>query len=254
MGILGDFVFGGPCMHIFIQREKNMKKILALAAVAVTAVALASADPLFVGHAYFGVGLGSAVQDWNKGNSTRTDLGNNYKWNFGSNLDFGAGVAINIPFGDYFGFQPGVDFYVNNVGYHYETGNGYDKRDQTFTYLSLDIPLLFTAKINKWNFAIGPYVSIPLGDVTSTRNIISSSSLTSYKYSHSWGSIGALVGVGYEMRIGLGRLVFGGRYFHDFMPIDVEYKDYSNSWPDGTLSLWRGALEIDVAYKIPLSF
>ena len=251
MGILGDFVFGGPCMHIFIQREKNMKKILALAAVAVTAVALASADPLFVGHAYFGVGLGSAVQNWNGSTSspTRTDLSKDYtSWNFGSNLDFGAGIAINIPFGDYFGFQPGVDFYVNNVGYHDKTSS---ERDITYTYLSIDIPLLLTAKINKWNFSIGPYVSIPLGDVTRTNTYTSGSSTSSTKYNHSWGSIGAMVGVGYEQRIGLGRLVIGGRYMHDFMPIDVTQKD---SLIPNYDSLWRGALAVDVAYKIPLSF
>ncbi len=250
MGILGDFVFGGPCMHIFIQREKNMKKILALAAVAVTAVALASADPLFVGHAYFGVGLGSAVQDWNSNNNTRSDLNKSYySWNFGSNLDFGAGVAINIPFGDYFGFQPGVDFYVNNVGYHFENSSANVKRDRTFTYLSIDIPLLLTAKINKWNFSIGPYVSIPLGDTSA----LYSDDTNAVKYKHSWGSIGAMVGVGYEQRIGLGRLVIGGRYMHDFMPIDV-YREYSNGTKYDTLSLWRGALAVDVAYKIPLSF
>ena len=233
-------------MHIFIQREKNMKKILALAAVAVTAVALASADPLFVGHAYFGVGLGSQVTQSNgdpMGKGTLIDDSKSYSWNFGSNLDFGAGVAINIPFGDYFGFQPGVDFYVNNVGYHYENNV---KNDTTFTYLSLDIPLLLTAKINKWNFSIGPYVSIPLGPVSAT---VSTSS-DKFEGNHSWGSIGAVVGVGYEQRIGLGRLVIGGRYMHDFMPIDVKSRNTDTT----VYKLYRGALAVDVAYKIPLSF
>lgn len=223
-----------------------MKKILALAAVAVTAVALASADPLFVGHAYFGVGLGSAVQNWNSDNNTRSDKPNT-AWNFGSNLDFGAGVAINIPFGDYFGFQPGVDFYVNNVGYHFEDAHYNTKYDRTYTYLSLDIPLLLTAKINKWNFSIGPYVSIPLGGKVSH---LDSDNTNSVEYKHSWGSVGALVGVGYEQRIGLGRLVIGGRYMHDFVAIDVNDKDTGSTGA----KLWRGALAVDVAYKIPISF
>lgn len=222
-----------------------MKKILALAAVAVTAVALASADPLFVGHAYFGVGLGSQVTQPNgKPMGSYTNNTSAYTWNFGSNLDFGAGVAINIPFGDYFGFQPGVDFYVNNVGYHTTVGSD---KDITCTYLSLDIPLLLTAKINKWNFSIGPYVSIPLGDVTAVNSTDTSHPV---KYNHSWGSVGALVGVGYEQRIGLGRLVIGGRYMHDFVAIDVNDK---NTGSTGA-KLWRGALAVDVAYKIPISF
>ena len=249
MGNLWRKSFWESYIHIFIRWEKNMKKILALAAVAVTAVALASADPLFVGHAYFGVGLGSAVQNWNSDNNTRSDLSST-AWNFGSNLDFGAGIAINIPFGDYFGFQPGVDFYVNNVGYHYENTHLNSKFDRTYTYLSLDIPLLLTAKINKWNFSIGPYVSIPLGGEVSH---LDSDNTNPARYKHSWGSIGALVGVGYEQRIGLGRLVIGGRYMHDFMPIDV-YQEYSNGYKHDTFSLWRGALAVDVAYKIPISF
>ena len=131
-----------------------MKKILAFVAVAVTAVAMASADPLLVGHGYFGVGLGSTVTDHTPPAATLS--GAEKTWNFGSNLDFGAGIGVNIPFGGNFGIQPGVDFYVNNLGYHakYTLLSQTWEQDFTFSYMSLDIPILFTIKINKFNLVM----------------------------------------------------------------------------------------------------
>lgn len=234
-----------------------MKKIIALAVAAVAAVAVASADPLLIGHGYFGVGLGSTVTDSN-GKALDKDL---TSWNFGSNLDFGAGIGINIPFGGYFGFQPGVDFYVNNVGYHAEGTVlllGTTKADYTFNYLSLDIPLLFTAKVNKWNFALGPYVSIPLGDVAATtkgtiNNLSYDNSENPDKLAHSWGSVGLEVGVGYEQRMGMGRLVIGGNYMLDFIPIEVGTKNSEGKFVAAN-KFTRRALKLDVTYKLPLSF
>ena len=126
--------------------------------------------------------------------------------------------------------------------------------DYTFNYLSIDIPVLFTIKVNKFNFAIGPYLSIPLGDVTETLTNIkilnNPYNDQSYKYpNRSAINFGATLGIGYEQRLGMGMLVFGGRYMHDFLPIEVKDSD-SNV----IARLWRGALAIDVGYKIPLSF
>lgn len=245
--------------YIFSNRSNFMKKILAFAAVAVAAVALASADPILVGHGYFGVGIGSTVKNGN-GDALDSKL---TSWNFGSNLDFGAGLAVNIPFGGYFGFQPGVDFYVNNVGYKFErtiNANLWDKHDVTYNYLSLDIPLLLTAKVNKFNFALGPYVSIPLGDLRETWNGSYADAFGEHKYNgnpttyaHSWGSIGLLIGMGYEQRMGMGRLVIGGNYMLDFIPIDVIRKN-SDGTETKMAKLERRALKVDVSYKIPLSF
>ena len=251
-----------------------MKKILAFVAVAVTAVAMASADPLLVGHGYFGVGLGSTVADSEgKALGSPNNTGD-YKWAFGSNLDFGAGIGVNIPFGGYFGIQPGVDFYVNNVGYSYDNETTIlstttkTHTDKTYSYLSIDIPVLFTIKINKFNFAVGPYVSIPLGgqltdaDKTTTTTTVGSITNTStddhtgdnaIKRDHSWGSIGLSLGMGYEQRIGMGWLVIGGRYMLDFVPIQVQHKN-SEGTPVTDFQFNRRALAVDVAYKIPLSF
>ena len=236
-----------------------MKKILAFVAVAVTAVAMASADPLLVGHGYFGVGLGSTVTDHTPPAATLS--GAEKTWNFGSNLDFGAGIGVNIPFGGNFGIQPGVDFYVNNLGYHakYTLLSQTWEQDFTFSYMSLDIPILFTIKINKFNFAVGPYFSIPVGDasIVATNGalngdktaFLASHSNFDNKYSNRTGfNFGATLGIGYEQRLGMGMLVFGGRYMHDFLPIEV--KDGENN----VVKFWRGALAIDVGYKIPLSF
>lgn len=237
-----------------------MKKIIALAVAAVAAVAVASADPILVGHGYFGVGLGSTVTD-KDGNAVDIPvISEKNSWSFGSNLDFGAGIGINIPFGGYFGFQPGVDFYVNNVGYHtdYKVGETVVYNvDYTFNYLSLDIPLLFTAKVNKWNFALGPYVSIPLGDVAdTTKGTVASYSKDNTenpdKLAHSWGSVGLEVGVGYEQRMGMGRLVIGGNYMLDFIPIEVGTKSEGKLVAANKFT--RRALKIDVTYKLPLSF
>lgn len=210
-----------------------MKKIMALVAVAVAAVAMASADPVLIGHGYWGSGLGTAVTQNNGDKIPGT------KWNFASNMEFGAGLAVNIPFGGYFGVQPGVDFYVNNVGFEHKASDTI----MTASYMSIDIPVLFTVKLNKWNFAVGPYVSIPVGKVN-TRTEVGDSAME-HNYDHSWGSVGALVSVGYEQRLGMGMLTYGARYMHDFMPIEIK---------DANCKTYRGSLAVDIGYKVPLSF
>ena len=187
-------------------------------------------------------------------------------WEFASNLDLGVGVGLNIPFGGYFGVQPGVDFCVNNVGYTNTTTllSTTTKTTHTYSYLSLDIPVLLTAKVNKFNFALGPYVSFVLGDNITDSNKISetvgSSTYTQNhtgdsadKVLHSWGSVGLAVGIGYEQRLGMGMLVIGGRYMLDFIPIEVQH---TNSSGDRVTDFKfnRRELAIDVGYKIPLSF
>lgn len=225
-----------------------MKKILTLIAVSVASIALAVADPIIVGHGYFGVGLGSTVTDSNG------DKIEDAKWDFASNLDFGGGIGVNIPFGGYFGIQPGVDFYVNNVGCKGSTtvGDTTITSELKFNYLSLDIPVLFTVKLDKWNFALGPYVSIPLGNIkrSATINPDPFNMSGTSERSHSWGSVGISVGAGYEQRLGMGRLVCGLRYMIDLIPIEVK----SGSGDSVSNKFNRGALAVDLGYKLPLSF
>ncbi|MBR6295240.1 MAG: PorT family protein [Treponema sp.] len=216
-----------------------MKKILALIAASVASIAIAAADPIVVGHGYLGFGaLGTTFNKDEMGFTEKVDV-------FGAffkNLDFGAGAEINIPFGGYFGVQAGVDFYVNNASYKAEEDT------YTFNYYSLDIPLLFTAKLEKWNFALGPYLSIPLGDVISSRE--SSDGVTALKCATKV-NFGITAGVGYEERLGMGRILFGGRYMLDFLPMkSAETTASDKRWFEFT----RRALLIDIGYKLPLSF
>ena len=220
-----------------------MKKILALIAISVASIALAVADPIVIGHGYLGFGaLGTTFNYDEMVEYGTEDEKPSVFGAFFSNLEYGAGASINIPFGGYFGVQAGVDFYVNSAGFKT------DEHNYTFTYTSLDIPLLFTAKLEKWNFALGPYLSIPLGNVTATRD--TSGSLT-YKNGRKV-NFGITAGVGYEERMGMGRIVFGGRYMLDFLDNFVD--DPDNVAGKSEFNFTRRSLLIDVGYKLPLSF
>ena len=262
-----ELVSGSYGYRLFLNyinfQEKLMKKILAFAVAAVVAVAMASADPLIVGHGYFGVGLGSTVT--NPDGTALYSGSESCKWEFASNLDLGVGVGLNIPFGGYFGVQPGVDFCVNNVGYSYHRATSLESTtvERTYSYLSLDVPILLTAKLNKFNFALGPYVSFVLGDnITDSNKISETVGGSSWaqdhtgdradKVLHSWGSVGLAVGIGYEQRLGMGMLVIGGRYMLDFIPIEIQHVESGNRVTDYKFN--RRELAIDVGYKIPLSF
>ncbi|MEE3312633.1 MAG: porin family protein [Treponema sp.] len=220
-----------------------MKKILALIAASVASIAIAAADPIVVGHGYLGFGaLGTTFNyDEMTPYPGMEDKDPSVFGAFFSNLEYGAGASINIPFGGYFGVQAGVDFYVNSAGFKT------DYTTLTFTYTSLDIPLLFTAKLEKWNFALGPYLSIPLGNVTAT----TSSRTETYKNGRKI-NFGITAGVGYEERLGMGRIVFGGRYMLDFLDNFVD--DPDNFSGKSEFKFTRRALLIDIGYKLPLSF
>ena len=215
-----------------------MKKLIALIAVAVTAVAVAAADPLIVIHGFVNFNaLGTSFND-DVYPSDASTFGA-----FGDNISAGGGVGVNIPFGGYFGVQPGIDIYANRVGFKSsELFSGTEVVYAT-NYVSLDIPVLFTAKLEKWNFQLGPYVSIPLGDMSADIKY-DGGSLSNDGDIDSNVIFGLVAGVGYEERLGLGRIVFGARYMLDFMPIEVE----------GTKIFTRRGLEIDIGYKVPLTF
>jgi len=235
-----------------------MKKILALAAVTAAVMTMATAKPSLVGHGYFGAGLGSKVLD-KDGNEIIKDSEqvDSITWNLGSNIDCGAGLAVNIPVSDWLGIQSGVDFYVNKVGYNYKNGMCSADYDNTFNYKSVDIPLLLTAKLNKWIFAAGPYVSIPVGQIEftakGTLTHIGSIETRIDKetiYEHSWGAVGLEVGAGYEQRFKTGSLILGGRYMLDLIPIEVIEKTGSSA--ETTAKLFRRAVAIDIGYILPL--
>lgn len=214
-----------------------MKKLIALIAVAVTAVAVAAADPLIVVHGFVNLNaLGTSFKQ--EEISDVSSFGA-----FGKNVSVGGGVGVNIPFGGYFGVQPGIDIYANRLGYKFEGSDS----TYAYSYVSMDIPVLFTAKVEKWNFQLGPYLSIPLGKLKGvgtfgSYSIESESDITSNVL------VGMLFGVGYEERLGLGRIVFGANYMLDFMPIEYEVLGGTEK------GFTRRGLIIDIGYKVPLTF
>ena len=220
-------------------RRLIMKKLIALLTVSVAAIAIAAADPILVVHGFVNLNaLGSSYEADSPNSDKMSAFGA-----FGDNVSIGGGVGVNIPFAGYFGVQPGLDVYGNRIGFKYDNSDNIT----AFNYISLDIPVLFTAKLEKWNFALGPYLSIPLGDLKFTMKNGSSENSYDRDISSSV-NVGLLLGVGYEERLGLGRIVFGARYMLDFMPIEVEF--------GGTTSkaFTRRGLEIDIGYKVPLTF
>ena len=234
-----------------------MKKILSLVAVAVASVALAAADPILFAHGFAG---------WNLGSDYHTS-GDNVTHPLGTNVDVGAGLAINIPFGGYFGVQPGVDFYFNQFGTKSTSSVTFlgvtttTESEGMSYYMSLDIPVLLTAKIKKFNFALGPNFSIPLALKSKSKSVVtvdSNSTTSEGDYATPNGSInhfivGMQFGAGYEERLGMARLIFGARYLLDFMPLTLTTTNSDNS-KTVTKLFTRRALFIDIGAKIPLSF
>lgn len=216
-----------------------MKKLIALLTVSVAAIAIAAADPVFVGHGFVNFNaLGSSYEGTISGKMNGLGA-------FGDGISAGGGVAVNIPFAGYFGVQTGIDFYFNRIGFKNESSDWV----YTYKYTSLDLPILLTAKVEKWNFQIGPYFSFPLGNLTEVTKYPSGGTSAPYEPDiNNPVSVGMLFGVGYEERLGLGRIVFGANYMMDFMPttikpLNTEYKEFT-----------RRGLIIDIGYKVPLTF
>ena len=214
-----------------------MKKLVAFVAVAVAAVAMAVADPLLVVHGNFN--FLNAGTTWDSDIKKVLDQ-SDFKDSF--NFSVGGGAGINIPFAGYFGFQPGVDFYYNSVG------AAKDDNSYSYSYLSLEIPLLITIKYNKFNFAVGPYAVIPFG-LQETSKVDDTTVTTKYDFKTAF-NIGLEASAGYEERIGMGILVGSIGYKLDFLPVGHKGKDGTD---DSDVFTRRG-LFIDVGYKIPLSF
>ena len=102
-----------------------MKKILTFIVATVASVAIASADIILLPHVYGGLGLGTTegkdVKDYMETKATSFLLG--------------AGVGLNIPFGGYFGIQPGVDFYYNTINAEAKVGSADGSASRHSPYL-----------------------------------------------------------------------------------------------------------------------
>ena len=225
-----------------------MKKIVAFMAIALAAVSLASAKGIAVGvHGYLGEGWGSAYAD--------TD--SQPQKPFGENLYFGGGAYFSYGFKSALAIQPEVNFRVNNIGYRNSVKNPLTGTTTTtttrWTYKSVDIPVLLTYQYKKFNLLIGPYISIPVSGLSYTTTIERSSGSTSGSGTVvdtlSGVTFGATVGLEYAMRMGPGRLVVGGRYFHDFNPVKYETTDGEGN-KSTTNYFYRGAAEVTVGFQM----
>ncbi|HBD67867.1 MAG TPA: hypothetical protein DC014_01175 [Treponema sp.] len=214
-----------------------MKKTMALIAVLAAGITLASAAPVLSLHGAAGNGF--------FGTSFANDELNKNQKTWGENWDFAFGAGLNFSLGGNFGIQPEVNLAINNAGYTYNT-----ESTLSFNYMSLDIPLLLTFRVNKWNFLVGPYVSFPLTQLTTTAkaNANSDPSTSTADIANAPFTVwGLTIGAGYEERIGIGRLVIGARYSFDFTPIQIK-----NGL--GVIDFTRRALYLDVSYKLALDF
>ena len=230
-----------------------MKKIVAFMAIALAAVSLASAKGIAVGvHGYLGEGWGSAYAD--------TD--SQPQKPFGENLYFGGGAYFSYGFKSALAIQPEVNFRINNIGYRSSaTVAGVTTTDTTrWTYNSVDIPVLLTYQYKKFNLLIGPYISIPVSGLSYTNvHTVANSPVSALngttetsgtvRDTLSGVTFGATVGLEYAMRMGPGRLVVGGRYFHDFNPVKYETTDGDGN-KSTTNYFYRGAAEVTVGFQL----
>ena len=215
-----------------------MKKTMALIAVLAAGITLASAAPVLSLHGAAGNGF--------FGTSFANDTINQNQKTWGENWDFAFGAGLNFSLGGNFGIQPEVNLAINNAGLTYNN----TEHTVSCNYMSLDIPLLLTFRVNKWNFLVGPYVSFPLTQLTLTEKFTANSASTStFDITNAPFTVwGLTIGAGYEERIGIGRLVIGARYSFDFTPIQQKVGNTSYN------VFTRRALYLDVSYKLALDF
>ncbi|MBQ3671653.1 MAG: PorT family protein [Treponema sp.] len=135
-----------------------------------------------------------------------------------SGFSISAFANIGLPFVDGLGIQPEVGFHVHEVGYKPKYG---DEDDTKSFYLSLDIPVLVTYKINVTERffirpEVGPKVSFVLGKI----------------YDKDWDKIdtdlktpfnfGLTAGVCFGINVGPGAIVIDARYNRDFTKIILD--------------------------------
>ncbi len=229
-----------------------MKKTLAVVALLATALTMATAKgaPVLFAHGFIG--------DTALGGTFAGD--NAEKADFGKSLDFGGGIALNFAVASIFGISVGADFNYNQIGYVSESGPTLGvttKTEYSYNYMSIDIPLMITARAKKFNFAFGPTFSLPLGEIkgagtatttsdvlgTSTNNLSSASTISSPFI------FGLKFAAGYEQRMGMLRGVVGLNYQLDLMPVK-----FKNSSGDEYEFATRRALNVDIGVKLPLKF
>lgn len=244
-----------------------MKKTIAFIAILATALSFASAKKYsftFGAHGFIGEGWGTSWDDDMNVSSDATAP-------FGDNMLFGAGAFVNLPITGGLGIQPEVNFMANNAAF-YEKANaslfglvsGTFEGTTKYSYNSIDIPVLFTYKLLKFNVLVGPYISIPVTDIT--KNVSGTITQTNFLTGESSDPytpdavtltsagkpvFGMAFGANIAERMGGMYLIFGARYMLDFSPMQ-----YVTTASDGTKTYHnvatRRGLTLDAGIRFAL--
>jgi hypothetical protein len=242
-----------------------MKKTIAIVTVLASALSLASAKSVgFTAgvHGFLGEGWGKTWSDDATPPSGSSD-------SFAENMLLGGGLFVNIPLGGTVGVQPEVNFMINNAGFTSYANT--DVNDSNYvhittvdknTYNSVDIPVFLSVKYKKFNFLVGPYVSIPVSKMTTTSTVtketavLGTVSKTTSDPSTSTVDIddkaifGLAFGLDYAQRMGGMYLMYGARYMLDFSPITASTTVNSTKYTSDVYT--RRALLVDLGLRIAL--
>ena len=230
-----------------------MKKIITTLLLAASAISLAGAKSrnssmAVIAHGTIGYNLGTSF-DSDKASANG---------NFGGNMLFGGGLGFNygIPALSGLGVQAEVNYKLNSVSTKSETSSVVSNTTvKTYSYSSIDIPLLATLSIGNFQLLAGPYISFPVSDLSrkskSTTTVGSTTSSTD-----SDGTISAIdspifgltFGGSWTKDLGAVNGFIGVRYSLDFSPVSYTNKDIDAT----TKYFTRRGLDIDAGIKFYL--
>ena len=160
-----------------------------------------------------------------------------------SNIAFNASLFMSFKITDTWLIQPEINVMINN-GMEI-SGQGYLIK---IDYNTLDIPLLI-----KWNFIqspvivgffLGPYLSLPIGNL----NLTIGQNGSSLDISGITGGIATGFSIGYK--IGPGNIIGDIRFMHDFSSLYVR-EDFGNGFQNAKICL-RRVINIALGYELSL--
>ena len=197
-----------------------MKKIIAMAVVAAVAVSMVCAQITVGAKGTFGMNLGSQVAD-------KDDYGDDVKNAFMVNGGGSIYGRYNLPFLPALGVQLEFGLTANNgAGVKVEYAG--IEATSTYSYLSLDFPLLVTYDIPVSSVVITPMVgvnfSVPVGSPKLTTTVDGekeSEKMDGVKVTGF--SPGIVAGVEVGIPAGPGSVTAGLSYVNDFTPVKAKY-------------------------------
>lgn len=206
-----------------------MKKSLAIIAAFVAAVSFASAKEVSFGF------KGALGPNWGSSLAATSSLSSSSSMSTAVLLGFGG--FANISLSNVVSIQPELWIMGNNFSISSSSSSSSISYSTSCNYASMDIPVLLAFKVKQVNIVVGPYLSIPLGDLSMSMGGFSGSS------SIANGTIpGMLFGAEYAKKFSKFDLIVGGRYLFDFWSICDEEESSSGSTTTESLFTRRGLL------------